>query len=146
MCKWFVKPDFRFYKDAMSPATLADCILIFHALFVAVVVLSVPLIALGGLCGWQWVRNPWFRFGHLAMIAFVAGESLVGMACPLTVWENQLRISASEQGYGNEDFIAAWLSRLIFYHFPPWVFTVAYVGFALLVAGLFYFVPVRKRQ
>lgn len=130
----------------MSPATLADCILVLHALFVSVVVLSVPLIAIGGMRGWRWVRSAWFRFGHLAMIAFVAGESLIGMACPLTVWENQLRIHASQQGYDNDDFVATWVSRLIFYHFPPWVFTVAYVSFALLVAGLFYFVPVRLRR
>jgi hypothetical protein len=130
----------------MSDTALADCVLLLHAMFITVVVLGVPLIAIGGMRRWQWVGSPWFRFTHLGMIAFVAAESITGMTCPLTTWENNLRLGASQQGYGGEDFIAAWLTRLVFYHFQPWVFTCAYVGFALLVAGLFYFVPVRSTK
>ncbi len=130
----------------MSPATLADCILAIHTLFVTIVVASVPLIAIGGIRGWQWVTRPFYRFTHLAMIVFVASESLIGMNCPLTVWENQLRARAHQQGYAGDDFIAGWLSQVLFYHFPPWVFTVAYVSFALLVASLFYLVPVKRQR
>jgi Protein of Unknown function (DUF2784) len=127
-----------------SSAALADAVLIIHALFVGVVVMSVPLIAIGGWRGWRWVRNPVYRFTHLGMIAFVAGESLIGMNCPLTVWESKLRINAGQAGYSN-DFIAVWLDRLLFYHLPQWMFLAMYVGFALLVASLFYFVPIKKR-
>lgn len=127
----------------MSAVLLADLILYLHAVFIAIVVLSVPLIAIGGLRDWQWVHNPVYRFTHLAMIAFVAMEGLIGMTCPLTAWEDTLRNAG--QGYGEKGFIAGWLSRLIFYDLPTWVFTCIYVGFAALVAGLFYLVPVRKR-
>lgn len=128
-----------------SPVVIADFVLVIHALFVGVVVLSVPLIAIGAWRGWRWVRNPAYRFTHLGMIAFVAGESLIGMNCPLTVWESRLRMNAGQEGYSN-DFIAVWLDKLLFYHLPQWVFPVGYVGFALLVASLFYFVPVRFRR
>jgi hypothetical protein len=130
----------------MPPVILADCILIIHTLFVAVVVISVPLIAFGGFYNWQWVKNPWFRFTHLFMIGFVALESLAGTVCPLTSIENRLRNSANQKGYGNHDFIASWLDRLLFYHFPSWVFTMIYVSFALLVASLFYFVPIKRKN
>ena len=130
----------------MTPVYFANCILILHALFVAIVVLSVPLIIAGGIGGWQWVRNPWFRYMHLSMIAFVACESLGGMTCPLTAMESRLRMHAAGQGYNSEGFIATWLDHLLFYNFPSWVFTMLYVSFALLVASLFYFVPVRKNR
>ena len=47
---------------------------------------------------WAWVRNFWFRTIHLAMIAVVVAESLCGIVCPLTDWEDRLR----EAGGGAE--------------------------------------------
>jgi len=126
----------------MSPRIIADCVLILHTLFVAVVVFSVPLIIMGGALGWRWVRSRAFRFTHLGMIAFVAGESLLGVYCPLTILEDRLRAAAGQEG-NNGDFIATWLDRLMFLHFPHWVFTAAYVSYGLIVASLFYVVPVR---
>jgi hypothetical protein len=127
----------------MSAIALADAILVVHVLFVSIVILLVPLVITGGIRGWHWVRMPWVRLGHLAMIAFVAGEALIGMQCPLTTWENNLRVAGSDRGYNADGFIATWLDRLMFWHFPHWVFTTAYVGYGLIVASLFYFVPVR---
>ena len=40
------------------------------------------------------MRNFWFRGSHLGAIAVVAAESLVGFVCPLTTWENRLRLLA----------------------------------------------------
>jgi hypothetical protein len=130
----------------MPALYIANAILFFHALFVSVVVFSVPLIAIGGWRGWRWVRNPWFRFIHLGMIGFVAMEALIGMECPLTTWESDLRNSIGQAGYDREGFIAQGLSHVMFYAFPHWVFTAIYVGFGLLVASLFYLVPVRRAQ
>ena len=70
---------------------LADIVLIVHFLFVAFVVGGLALIWIGAALGWAWVRNLWFRVAHLAAIVFVAGEALVGVWCPLTVWEDTLR-------------------------------------------------------
>ncbi len=111
---------------------LADLILVVHFCFVLFVVCGLFLILLGATLGWGWVRNFWFRIAHLAAILFVAGESVASMVCPLTVWEDALR------GRGHESsFIQRWVSRLLYYDFPEWVFIAAYLLFALAVVITF---------
>lgn len=120
---------------------LADLILIVHFAFVSFVVGGLALIWIGAAASWRWVRNFWFRIAHLAAIAYVAAESIVGAVCPLTVWEDALRGVATERS-----FIARWLQRILFYNFPEWVFTAAYVLFALVVAASWWFVrPLSSR-
>jgi hypothetical protein len=120
---------------------LADLILVVHALFVLFVVGGLAAIWLGAWLGWGWVRNFRFRTIHLAAIAFVAIESLAGIACPLTVWEDILRGHATQTG-----FIQHWVGRLIYYDFPTWVFTLVYVVFALAVLATFWLVPPSRRK
>lgn len=117
-------------------SVLADVILILHFAFVLFVVGGLGAIWLGAWLGWQWVRNFWFRAAHFCAILFVAAEAIAGIWCPLTIWEARLRGAPSEKG-----FIAAWVHRVLFYDFPPWVFTTAYVGFALVVALTLWAVP-----
>lgn len=111
-------------------ALLADAVLIAHCLFVLFIVGGLALIWLGAAAGWRWVRNFRFRIAHLAAIVFVAAEALLGVVCPLTTLEDALRNAATA-----ESFVARWLRRLLFYSFPDWVFTTAYVAFALVVAA-----------
>lgn len=120
---------------------LADAVLLVHFAFVLFVVGGFALVLAGGALGWRWVRNRRFRYAHLAAIAFVAFESLAGIACPLTVWENALRRAGPEA----PSFVGRWVSRLLYYDLPEWVFTVAYVAFAIAVAVTFRLVPPRKR-
>lgn len=120
---------------------LADLILIVHFLFVAFVVGGLGATWLGAWLGWRWVRNFWFRAAHMCAIVFVAAEAIAGIWCPLTIWEAELRGARADKG-----FIAQWIHRLLFYDFPPWVFTAAYVTFALLVAVTFWLVPPRRMR
>lgn len=120
---------------------LADLILVVHFAFVAFVVGGLALIWIGAAAGWGWVRNFRFRVAHLAAIVFVAAEALLGVMCPLTVWEDALRGRDSEIG-----FIARWIHGVMFYQLPPWVFTAAYVGFCLIVLATFWGVPPRRRN
>ena len=122
-------------------ALLADVILIVHFAFVAFVVGGLAVIWIGAARGWQWVRNFWFRVAHLAAIAFVAGEALLGVWCPLTIWEDALRGVHAEKS-----FVARWIHRVLFYDFPGWMFTVAYVLFALAVAATWLFVRPESRR
>lgn len=69
----------------------ADHVLIAHFLYVLFVVGSLPVIWIGAWLKFRFVANPWFRYLHLAAILFVVTESLLDVACPLTVWENNLR-------------------------------------------------------
>jgi len=120
---------------------MADAILVLHFAIVLFIVAGLPLILIGAACGWSWVRNLKFRIAHVAAIVFVAGESIFGMDCPLTVWEDELRGLATGPG-----FIERWVHRVMFYDLPPWVFTALYVGFAALVLAAWVFVPPRSNR
>lgn len=113
---------------------LADLVLITHLLFVMFVVGGLAAIWLGVWRHWEWIRNARFRIMHLAAILFVATESVLGKMCPLTVWEDQLRGARHAQ----PGFIQRWVSRILYYDFPEWVFTGIYISFALLVAATFW--------
>lgn len=122
-------------------ALLADVILIVHFAFVSFVVGGLALVWIGAAAGWAWVRNFWFRAAHLAAIVFVAGEALLGIWCPLTVWEDALRGVQEDKS-----FVARWIHRIMFYDFPGWVFTTAYVLFALVVIATLVWLPPRRRR
>lgn len=124
---------------------LADAILIFHFLFVLGVIIPVPLIILGGIFRWGWVRNRWFRGVHLGMIGIVVIQAVLGIICPLTIWETDLRRAAGEQGY-EHSFVAHWVSQGLYYDFPLWVFTVTYCAFGALVIALLFLVPPRWKK
>jgi hypothetical protein len=117
-------------------AALADFILVLHFAFVLFVVGGLPLIWIGASLGWTWVKNIRFRLAHLAAICFVALEGLIGMICPLTIWEDVLR----HGGRTETSFIQRWVSRLLYYDLPESVFAVVYVAFATLVAATFWLV------
>ena len=121
---------------------LADAVLIVHLVFVAFVVGGLAFIWIGAMCGWQVIRIFLFRLLHLAAILFVLAEALIGVACPLTVWEDELRGRPAETG-----FIARLLHRILYYDFPGWVFLTLYLLFALAVAASFILIPpVRARD
>lgn len=126
-------------------AWLADLILYAHFLYVLVVVLLVPLVIVGAVRKWRWIRSRRLRMTHLGMILFVVIETALGFVCPLTTWENALREASGESGY-RESFIADWVSRLLFYEGEPWIFALAYFLFALLVGGLYFWVPPARRR
>jgi hypothetical protein len=119
----------------------ADLVTLIHAAYVAVVVLGFVAILIGWAAGLHWVRNGYFRVVHVAMILLVCCEALVGTTCPLTVWENMLRVKGGESGY-SRDFVGYWLDSLIFYQAPPWVFTTAYLTFGAVVILAFWLVPI----
>ncbi len=122
---------------------LADAIVVFHASFVAFVVFGMVAIVLGLASRRGWARNFWFRTLHLAAIGVVTVLTLAGTMCPLTVLENHLRRRAGQQSYPG-DFIGYWAHRLIFFDAEPWVFTLAYTLFGLVVLGTFVFAPSRR--
>lgn len=113
----------------MTPSPWADAILVLHAAFVLFVVGGLLATWAGIALDRPFARNPWFRGLHLAAIAFVVAEALLGYVCPLTIWEDALRGAASEKG-----FIQRWVHAWLFWDWPAWVFTTIYVTFGALVA------------
>jgi hypothetical protein len=124
-------------------ALAADALLVLHVLFVVFVVLGLVAIFVGKFLSWRWVRNHWFRLTHLVAIGIVVLQSWFGLICPLTIWEMDLRARAGQAVYEGS-FIAHWLSDLLYYHAPPWVFVVCYTVFGTLVVGSWFWVRPRR--
>ncbi|HYX63325.1 MAG TPA: DUF2784 domain-containing protein [Burkholderiales bacterium] len=119
---------------------IADLVLVVHFAIVLFIVGGLIAVWTGAALGWPWVRNPWFRYLHLAAIAYVAAEALLGAACPLTVWEDGLR-----GGMRADSFVGRWVRRLLFYDAPEWAFTLAYLAWALATLATLRLVPPRRR-
>lgn len=119
-------------------SSLADIVLLFHAILVLFNVGAVPVIWVGYFRGWRFVRNFYFRIIHLLLVGVVAAESVLGIICPLTLWEDALRSGGGAGSTHPRGFIAHWLQTLLYYDLPAWVFTVAYILFFLAVALTFY--------
>jgi Protein of Unknown function (DUF2784) len=124
---------------------LADLIVVLHATYFSFVVFGLLAILLGVVFRWNWVRNFWFRTLHLAAIGVVVAEVLAGIACPLTVWESELREMAGQTAYSG-DFLAYWAHRLIFFRADPWFFTLLHPLFGLAVLVAFVLAPPRRSR
>jgi hypothetical protein len=108
----------------------AFSILILHLAVIAFNVAGCVLVPIGAWRGWHWVRDFWFRIAHLASLAIVALQAVLGRACFLTVWQGEASGAATAQ-----PLIAGWIERVIYWPLPLWVFAVAYVVvFAYVVA------------
>jgi hypothetical protein len=121
---------------------LADAVLVVHALIALFIVGGLAVTWVGSGLGWEWVHLRLFRLAHLFAIGLVSTLSLLGMACPLTVLEDWLRNGS----VGSQGFIQRWVSRLLYYDVSAWVFTLAYLVFALVVLLTWRLVPPRQRM
>ncbi|HEX5093341.1 MAG TPA: DUF2784 domain-containing protein [Burkholderiales bacterium] len=117
----------------------ADLLLALHFAIVVFIAGGLVLTWIGAALGWRWVRNPWFRWLHLAAIGVVALEAVIGMTCPLTEWEDALR-----GGGAAESFVGRWVQRLLYYRAPEWVFTLLYLGWTAATLATLRFVPPRR--
>ena len=116
--------------------------LLLHFAIVVFVVGGLVVVIAGNLFHWGWVNRRWFRIAHLGAIGFVVVQAWLGQACPLTTLESWLRAQGGAPGHG-EGFIEHWIATLMFFHAPPWVFTVAYTVFGLLVIAAWRVYPPR---
>ncbi len=130
----------------MTYALVADAVLLLHTGIAMFIVFGLPAIWAGAFLGWRWVRNPLFRWTHLGLMGLVLAESLLGLVCPLTQWENALRYIADDHGRYPESFMAYWLGRLLYHDLSPLVFGTLYALFFALIALTLKFVPIRKKE
>lgn len=128
----------------MDHALLADLIVVAHLVYVGFVALGFVAILAGGALGWRWVRRYGFRIPHLVCTLIVAVEAVLGIVCPLTEWEAELRRSAG-QTPEELSFVARLVRDVLFYEAPQWVFTASYVAFAALVLFTWFGIPARRR-
>lgn len=100
----------------------ADALLVLHFFVAAWIVLGLCALWLGGWLDWPWTRGRLLRWLHASAIIVVALQSVLGIRCPLTVWEDALRGLPSETS-----FVQRWIGRLLYYDLPESVFTVTYL-------------------
>lgn len=129
----------------MGYGILADILVAIHVGFMVFVVLGQLVILAGAIARWNWIRNIWFRCSHLLAISIVAFETIMGISCPLTIWEHDLRLAAG-QPVSDATFIGRLMHNLLFYDLPPWVFSTAYLTFFGLVVLTFVLAPPRRRR
>ena len=120
---------------------LADLVAAVHLGYVSFVVFGLLFVLLGGALRWRFVRNFWFRAVHLTMILIVVVEALLGIPCPLTVWEFQLRVAVGQESASEMSFVARLVHQLMFFEFSPIVFTVGYCLFGLAVLLSWWLIP-----
>ena len=129
-----------YYCRAVPYQLLADLVLATHFTVVLFVVGGLTAIVAGNVYGWSFVNAWWFRVAHLVAIGIVVAQAWLGIACPLTTLESSLRVKAGGAGY-ETSFIEHWVTRLLYYDAPAWVFTVAYTLFGLAVAAAWWRFP-----
>jgi Protein of Unknown function (DUF2784) len=130
-------------SNSMWYSLFADLVLAVHVAYVVYIVAGLALILVGLWRGWGWVRNPWFRLTHLAAIAVVALGLIFQTACPLTVWEMELR-SLAGQPVSEATFVGRLLHHLLFGAVPTWASNAMYVLFSLAIAAAFVVAPPRR--
>lgn len=119
----------------------ATLILALHFAIIVFNIAGCVLIPLGAWRRWRWVRAFWWRLAHLASLAVVALQALLGRACFLTIWQADLAGRAQVQ-----PMIARWVNHLIYWPLPLWVFALAYVVVFIYVLALWAWVRPRRRR
>ena len=122
----------QLFQSPFIYRALADAVLVAHVSVVLFIVGGLVLILAGARLNWAWVRGIRFRAIHLAAIGYVVVTTWFGIDCGLTTLEQSLRLKAGQTTFEG-DFIAHWLSLVLFYEAPPWAFITVYTAFGLLV-------------
>jgi polyferredoxin len=77
------------------------------------------------------------------VIVIVVLQAWLGVLCPLTIWEMELRAKAGQGGYEGS-FIQHWLETILYYNAPDWVFILVYTLFGALVLASWFLVRPRR--
>jgi hypothetical protein len=155
----------------VSYAFLADVLVVIHTAFCGFVLFGQVLITLvwlsrlfqaaasvdeapgyrlpvfGWVSRWGWVRNPWFRTIHLLCILTVAVEAYYQYQCPLTTWEEELRVMAGQKDVFEEgSFTGRLLNEILFSRdYDPDLIHKIHMAFGAFVFFTFLCFPPRFR-
>ena len=111
---------------------MATLILSFHLLIILFFIVGFP----AGLI----LNHRGFRYFHSAALAGVTLLMVLGIPCPVTIWEESIG-DVSYEG----SFIASWLKRIVYLEwFDPGHVLILDICFALLVFTSFIWHPVNK--
>lgn len=118
----------------------ADAVLAGHLAVILFNLFGLVAVPLGAARGWGFVRVRWWRLLHVALLAAVAGQAVLGRACILTLWQGSLAGSAMPPA----PLVARWVGRLIYWPLPVWVFAMLYLFVFGYAVALLWLVPPRR--
>nr|WP_314582876.1 DUF2784 domain-containing protein [uncultured Pseudomonas sp.] len=87
----------------MFYSVVADALVVFHLLFILFVMLGALLVL-------RWRALIWL---HIPAVAWGMAVEFLHLYCPLTPWENAMRMKAGSSGYEG-DFVGHYLLPLIY--------------------------------
>lgn len=137
-----LRPEFWRPEDPEVCLLLADSLVVAHFAVLLYVLAGQAVILTGHLRCWTFIRNPWFRGSHLLLIVAVTLIAAAGKLCPLTLWENELRVAAG-QPIEQASFVAYWCHELLYIDLPLETLRWCYMGFGMLVLLSLWIVPVK---
>jgi hypothetical protein len=117
---------------------LSDILVVLHLLWATFMIAGVAL-AIVGIFRPGWRRLMKLRTIHLAGIVFTASVPLWGGICPLTRWEDVLRVGAGITA--PRSFLADLAYRLLYINVPIWVITLATTSAAVTTVVLYVMYP-----
>jgi hypothetical protein len=118
---------------------LADFLMLIHLLWAAFMIIGLPLgIAL---------KSPLIRWGHLFGMVITGFFAVIGMYCPLTTWEEQLRWQ-SDPGFSYRgSFLAEKLAKVLYPRIDPWIIRFVSITWMILtILAMFAYRPAKKRH
>ena len=110
---------------------IADALLLVHFSIAAFITLGFFIIPIGYKLGWNWIKNRNLRLLHLSLMGVITVETILGLACPLTVLENMFR----DVDYSSS-FMSYWIAQILYWDLPSQVFVIFYslcLGWVLIL-------------
>jgi hypothetical protein len=122
---------------------LADIIVIVH--FVWILFMLIGFIFT--LYGFFWKRffDKWlFRILHLFGIAYVSLLAILGKYCPLTIWENTLRIKHDSTLTYPGSFMIHYVEKLVYPDIDPLIIIIPTTFIAVFTVAVFIIRPPKR--
>ena len=103
---------------------LPDILMVIHLLWAAFMIIGLPLgIAL---------KSPLIRWAHLVGMVITGFFAVIGIYCPLTTWEEQLRWQADPGFSYKGSFLAEQLAKVLYPQIEPWIIRSASITWMVL--------------
>ena len=123
----------------MSLDHFADIILSIHFIIAFFIVSLFFVIPFGYKLNWNWIKNRRLRLFHIILMFFVTLETIMGMTCPLTIIENNLRGIMV-----HNSFLNTWIKKILFFDFPSKYFLITYILCSLWTTYIWIKFPPKK--
>ena len=95
--------------------------MIAHLMLATAMVAGFLVIPIGYKFCWSWVQHRNLRISHASIMGFIAVETIVGLTCPLTILEYELRGDRSPQS-----FVGHWIQQILYWDLPHETFIALY--------------------